>query len=63
MVDYGFLIGVLNIAFNVGGKSLDWFKSYLYTRSCKVNIGDSFSQQSRSMFLSSSLKLMWPSII
>ena len=31
------------MTFNVHGKSLDWFKSYLYPRSCKVNIGESFS--------------------
>ena len=43
MVDHGILIDVLNTAFNVGGKSLDWFTSYLYPRSCKVNIGESFS--------------------
>ena len=43
MVDHGILIGVLDIAFNVGGKSLDWFKSCLSSRSCKVNIGESFS--------------------
>ena len=43
MVDHGILINVLNTAFNVGGKSFDWFKSYLYPRSCKVNIGESFS--------------------
>ena len=43
MVDHGTLIDVLNTAFNVGGKSLDWFKSYLYPRSCKINIGESFS--------------------
>ena len=43
MVDHGILIDVLNTAFNVGVKSLDWFKSYLYPRSCKINIGESFS--------------------
>ena len=43
MVDHGILIDVLNTAFNVGGKSLDWFKSYLYPRFCKINIGESFS--------------------
>ena len=42
-VDHGILIDVLNTAFNVKGKSLDWFKSYLYPRSCKINIGESFS--------------------
>ena len=42
MVDHGILIDVLNTAFNVGGKSLDWFKSYLYPMSCKINIGESF---------------------
>ena len=42
-VDHGILIDVLNTAFNVGCKSLNWFKSYLYPRSCKVNIGESFS--------------------
>ena len=41
MVDHGILIDVLDIAFNVWGKSLDWFNSYLYPRSCKVNIGES----------------------
>ena len=41
--DHGILIDVLNTAFNVGGKSLDWFKSYLYPRSCKINIGESLS--------------------
>ena len=39
------LIDVLNTAFNVGGKSLDWFKSYLYPRSCEINIGESFSSR------------------
>ena len=43
MVYHGILIDVLNTAFNVRGKSLDWFKSYLYPRSCKINIGESFS--------------------
>ena len=43
MVDHGILIDVLNTVFNVGGKSLDLFKSYLYPRSCKINIGESFS--------------------
>ena len=43
MVNHGILIDVLNTAFNVGGKSLDWLKSYLYPRSCKVSIGESFS--------------------
>ena len=42
MVDHGILIDVLNTAINVGGKSLDWFKSYLYPRSCKINIGEFF---------------------
>ena len=42
-VDHGILIDVLNTAFNVGGKSLNWFKSYLYPRSSKVNIGKCFS--------------------
>ena len=42
-VDHGILIYVLNTAFNVRGKSLDWFKSYLYRRSCKINTGESFS--------------------
>ena len=42
-VDHGILIDVLNSAFNVRGKSLDWFKSYLYPRSCKINIGENFS--------------------
>ena len=44
-VDHGILIDVLNNAFSVGGKSLDWFKSYLYPRSCKINIGESFSSR------------------
>ena len=43
MVDHSILIDMLNNAFNVGGKSLDWFKSYLYPRSCKINMGESFS--------------------
>ena len=43
MVDPGIFIDVLNTAFSVGGKSLDWFKLYLYPRSCKINIGESFS--------------------
>ena len=42
-VDHGILIDVLNTAFNVRGKSHDWFKSYLYPKSCKINIGESFS--------------------
>ena len=43
MADHGILIDVLDTAFNVGGKPLNWFKSYLYLRSCEVNIGESFS--------------------
>ena len=43
MVNHGTLIDVLDTAFNVGGKPPNWIKSYLYTRSCKVNIGESFS--------------------
>ena len=43
IVEHGILIDVLNTAFNVRGKSLDWFKSYLYFRSCKINIGERFS--------------------
>ena len=42
-VDHGILIDVLKTAFNVGRKSLDWFQSYFYPRSCKINIGESFS--------------------
>ena len=42
-VDHGILTDMLNTAFNVRGKSLDWFKSYLYPRSCKINIGECFS--------------------
>ena len=42
-VDHDILIKVLKMTFNVHGKSLDWFKLYLYPRSCKVNIGESFS--------------------
>ena len=44
MVNHDILIDVLNTACNVGGKSLDWFKSYLYPGSCKVNISESFSR-------------------
>ena len=43
MVNHGILIDVLNTTFNVGGKPPDWFKSYLYPRTCKVNISKSFS--------------------
>ena len=50
MVDHGIIIDVLDTAFNVGGKSLDWFKSYLYPRSCKVNIGESFSSNQELCF-------------
>ena len=42
-VAHGILIDVLNTVFNVGGKSLDLFKSYLYPRSCKINMGECFS--------------------
>ena len=43
MVNHGILINVLDTAFSVGGKPLDWFISYLYPRTCKVNINESFS--------------------
>ena len=49
-VDHGILIDVLNMAFNVRGKSLNWFKSYLYPRSCKINIGESFSSSQELNF-------------
>ena len=42
MVNHGILIDVLDTAFNVRGKPLNWFESSLYPRSCKVNIGESF---------------------
>ena len=42
-IDHGILIDVLNTTFNIGSRALDWFKSYLYPRSCKVIIGGSFS--------------------
>ena len=50
MVDHGILNDVINTAFNVRGKSLDWFKSYLYPRSYKINIGESFSSSQDSCF-------------
>ena len=38
MVDYGILIDVCDTPFNIGGKPLHWFKSYLYPSICNVNI-------------------------
>ena len=49
-VYHGILIDVLNTAFNIQGKSLDWFKSYLYPRSCKINIVESFSSSQNLNF-------------
>ena len=51
MVDHGILIYVLDTAFNVGGKPLNWFKSYLYPRTCKVNIGECFFSNQELCFL------------
>ena len=42
-INHGILIDVLDTAFNVGGKLLNWFISYLYPRTCKVNICESFA--------------------
>ena len=62
MVDHGLLIDVLNTAFNIGGKSLDWFKSYLYPRSCKVNIGESFSRSQDLCFSVPQISLCGPAL-
>ena len=59
-VDHDILIDVLNTAFNVGGKSLHWFKSYVYPRSCKINIGESFSSSQDLCFSVSQGSLCGP---
>ena len=38
MVDHDILISVLQTKFGVKGKALDWYKSYLNDRTCKVNV-------------------------
>ena len=42
-VNQGIIIDMLNTVFSVRSKPLNWFKFYLYRRTCKVNIGESFS--------------------
>ena len=42
-VDHNILLDILNKKFGVGGKAGKWFDSYLHPRSCKVNIGKTYS--------------------
>ena len=42
-VDHDILLTVLERKFGVTGKCLSWFESYLRPRSCKVNVGSTYS--------------------
>ena len=50
MVDHDILISVLQTKFGVKGKALDWYKSYLNDRTCKVNAGKEYSTQRELVF-------------
>ena len=42
-MDHNILLDILNKKFGVGGKAGKWFDSYLHPRSCKANIGKTYS--------------------
>ena len=50
MVDHDILISVLWTKFGVKGKALDWYKSYLNDRTCKVNVGKEYSTPRKLLF-------------
>ena len=50
MVDHNILISVLQTTFGVKGKALDWYKSYLNDRTCKVNVGKEYSTPRELLF-------------
>ena len=50
MVDHDFLISVLQTKFGVKGKALEWYKSYLSDRTCKVNVGKEYSTPRQLVF-------------
>ena len=43
-IDHSILLSILHEKYNVNNMVLQWFQSYLKNRSCKVNIGKSFSE-------------------
>ena len=49
-VDNDILISVLETKFGVKGKALDWYKSYLNDRTCKVNVGKEYSTPRELLF-------------
>jgi len=44
-VDHEILQSVLTARFGISNTALDWFSSYLYPRSCKVNVGEKYSNE------------------
>ena len=50
MVDHNILISVLQTKFGVKGKALDWYKSDLNDRTCKVNVGKEYSTPGELLF-------------
>ena len=49
-VDHDILISVLQTKFGVKDKALDWYKSYLNDRTCKVNVGKEYSTPRELLF-------------
>ena len=43
-VDHSILLSVLSNKFNIKGAAMKWFDSYLRPRSCRVNIGEKYSE-------------------
>ena len=62
-VDHGTLEKVLRVKFEITGKALSWFSSYLRPRDFMVNVGEAYSSLKKSYFLSSSRKLCWAGVI
>ena len=50
MVDHDILISVLQTKLGVKNKALDWYKSYLKDRKCKVNVGKEYSTPRELVF-------------
>ena len=49
-IHQGILLEVMSENFSIKDTALSWFNSYLRPRSCKVNIGKSYSSDRRSRF-------------
>ena len=62
-VDHNILISVLQTKFGVKGKALDWYKSYVNDRTCKVNVGKEYSTPRELVFSVPQCSFGWSSLL